>query len=309
MNQTNDSIGPVSIVVLILVVLLLIIVIIVAQVAFRLERTLLSYAFTYRLLQETLSPIDDPETHSESIREAFRFIRRALSLSVPREIEPFIVQAAVDGFPASWVRRSLGLWLLATEQALNGKRETIEYPLSLSTFKSAFISGVRGNFTQQEMLEIIAAVDQIPTTIDMAEELPEEIPRRLISLGRSMAYIQIVLQYIVPGLLIFACFFHRRIGTGLIAAGTGFVGAGIPSIFLIYPRADSLSRGIAGMVTNELPAFVGWIGAGIETGIFTIIRSGGATAISVTISGAIMLLLGIVLVVKKRDPKIHLSAA
>ena len=124
-----------------------------------------------------------------------------------------------------------------------------------------------------------------------------------------MAYIQIVLQYIIPGLLILACFFHRRIGTGLIAAGVGFVGAGTPSLVLIYLRARNIAQSVEAGVTEVLPAFAGWLGNGIEAGGFAILRSGGTTAILVTMSGATMLLLGILLAVKKGDPRIYLSAS
>ena len=124
-----------------------------------------------------------------------------------------------------------------------------------------------------------------------------------------MAYVQIVLQYIIPGLLILACFFHRRIGTGLIAAGVGFVGAGIPSLVFIYPRARTFAQGVESSVSGALPSFARWIGDGIEAGIFSVVRSGGTTAILVTVSGAIMLLLGMFFAVKKGDPKINKSAA
>ncbi len=279
--------------------------VVVAQVAFRLERTVLSYGFTYREIQRILDPLDDPEIHERTISEAFRFIRRSLSLGVPRELEPYIIGSAVDGFSAAWVRQTVGLWLVTAQQILHGKRDDVEFPLSLSPFKSSFLSAIRGEFTMAETMEITTAVDEIPTTFDLADEIPDGMKRIMLSVGRSMAFTQVLLQYIVPGLLIIACFFHGRVGSGLTATGFAFLLAGVPSLIIVYPRAGMIARVAARGLSAGLPDFLSWIGPGLEQTVRSVVESGRLTAVLVTAYGVIALLGGLYLVIRKGDPRIR----
>ena len=296
------------IVLLVVLVLFLALSIILAEVAFRSERTLLSYGYTYRELQIILEPLDDPDVHDRTISEAFRFVRKSLSFSVPRELEPYILSSAVDGFSASWVGQTLGLWLVTVQQVLHGKRETIELPLSLSPFKNAFLASVRGQFSMQEQLEINQGVDEIPSTFDVADEMPDSLKRRLLSIGRSMDFAQVMLQYLIPGLFIIACFFHRRIGTGLTATGVAFLLSGIPSLIVVYLRVEGIVASVARKVVRSLPDFLSWLGPGLEHAIRGVIVSGRLTAVLVTVYGVLATAGGLYLIIRKNDPRIHLGS-
>ena len=293
---------------LILVCLLafvLFIAVVTAEVAFRLERTLLSYGFTYREMGRLLEPLDNADTHSETIREAFRYIRRSLSLPVPRELEPYILEAAVDGFSARWVRQTAGNWLVTTQQVLHGRRDTLEYPLSLSRFKSSLLSLVRQNVKSSFLVEITRALDEVPASVDLAGELSDGVKRQLITLGRSMSFSQVILQYVIPGLLILACFYHGKIGTGFLTVGASFVVAGLLSLVVVYGRSAAVAAAATRYLEAALPDFLSWFAEPVGSTVEAVVRSGGLTAIFVTAAGALCATIGVILVVKKGDPKIR----
>lgn len=296
-----------QLIILLFVVLLFVLSVLVAEIAFRTERTLLSYGFTYRELQSLLAPLDDPEVHATTISEAFRFVRRDLDFAVPRELEPYILNAAVNGFSASWIGQTAGIWLVTAQQALHGNRDTLEFPLSLSPFKSSFLSAIRGEFTMAEQLEINEAIDDIPSTIDLADQLPEKLRDRLIAVGRSMGLTQVLLQYVVPGILIIACFFHRRIGTGLAAVGIGLLVAGVPSVVVTAVRSSQVAAGVTRRAAGSLPDFADWMAEGIQSTVAVVIESGVATAVSVLVSGALLLALGLYLAIVRGDPRLHVG--
>jgi hypothetical protein len=296
-----------QLVVLLFIVVFLAASVLVAQVAFRVERTVLSYGFTYREMQRILAPLDDPATHESTIGQAFGFVQKSMSLGVPRELQGYIIEAAVNGFSPSWVKQTVGQWLMTTQQVLHGNRDTIEFPLSLSPFKSGFLTAVRGEFSVAEQMEISAALDEIPTTFDLADEIPEDVTRRILGVGRSMALTQVLLQYVVPGLLIAACFFHRRIGTGLVAVGLGLTVAGVPSLVVTAARARGIGRSASLSLSKALPVFLKWVADGVGPTVEAVVSSGRVTALLVTISGVVFLSAGLYLVIAKRDPRIHLG--
>jgi hypothetical protein len=295
-------------IILLALAILLALSVFVAQVAFRLERTVLSYGFTYRETQSLLAPLDDTEIHAQSIGEAFRFVRKQLSFQVPRDIEETIIESAVSGFSAAWVKQTVGLWLVTAQQVLHGKRDSIEIPLALAPFKNSFISAVRGRFTIEEQMEIHHELDQIPATIDLASEIPDALKARILGIGRSMALSQIILQYIVPGLFISACFFHRRIGTGLISVGLGLTIGGLPALYYTAFRAGGVARNYARMAVRDLPDFAAWLGDGVESTLFAILQSGILTAVLVTVFGLLFLIGGGYLLIRKGDPQIQFRA-
>ncbi len=289
------------------VIVLLSLSVLIAQAAFRFERTIMSYRFTYRALQEVLVPLDDPVVHRQTIEAAFRDLRRGYSLQIPRDLEPHVADAAVIGFSAAWLRQTTNRWLISIQLVLQGRSDTLELPLSLVPFREAFLSSVSGRFPPDEMAQIRTAINEVPPTLQLADELPGDLRGRILAVGRSMMLLQIVLQYIVPGLLIVACFFHGRIGTGIAATGLAFLAAGVPSLIVVYLRADALAASARHLAARSIPAYLSWMLPAFEDTVAQLIRTGRTTAVLVTLYGIVASLIGGYLFAAKGDPRIDLT--
>lgn len=284
------------------VIALLALAVTVAQAAFRFERTVMSYNFTYRAMQQILEPLDDPATHAGTIREVVR------SLQVPRDLEPFVIDAALVSFSASRVRHTANRWLIAVQQVLHGRAETLVLPVSLVPFRDTFLSSISGRFPPAETVQIRAAVEQIPPNFDFATEIPQEVRDGLLTAGRLMGLVQVLLQYIVPGLLIIACFFHGRIGTGIAATGIGFLAAGVPSLIVVYARAEALAAGVRFSVARALPRYLDWMLPGLQDAVAALIATGRTTAVLVTLYGLLATGVGAYLIFAKGDPGLDLRS-
>lgn len=306
-ERTEVCLGALRWILLGVVIALLTLSVLVAQTAFRFERTVMSYRFTYRALQEILEPLDDPVLHGQTVDQAFRDMRRSYSLQIPRELEPHVVDAAAIGFSAARLRQTTNRWLISIQQVLHGRSDTLELPLSLVPFRDAFLSSVSGRFPPAETAQIRAVINNIPPTIQLADELPDDLRNRILAVGRSMTLVQIVLQYIVPGLLIIACFFHGRIGTGIAATGIAFLAAGLPSLVVVYLRADALAVSARHLIARSIPSYLSWMLPPLRDTAAELIRTGRTTAMLVTLYGVAATLIGGYLFAKKGDPRIDLT--
>ncbi len=296
-------------VVLVAVVAMLALAVLVAQAAFRFERTVMSYRFTYGAMEQMLEPLDDPLTHARTVDEAFRAVRRETGLSVPRDLEPLVVDAVGVGFSASRLRRSANRWLITVQQVLHGRADSLVLPYSLAAFKDSLLSQAAGRFSPLEMAQIREALNQVPTTVDLADAISPEARDRFLSIGRVMGLMQIVLQYLVPGLLIVACFFHGRIGTGIAATGVAFLVAGVPSVVVVFLRADAIAASAGILVSRALPTYLAWMIPGLEASIAALIATGRTTAVLVTLYGVAAGAVGGYLIAKKGDPRIDFRAS
>ena len=289
------------------VIVLLSLSVLVAQTAFRFERTLMSYRFTYGALQLVLDPLDDPVVHRETVDQAFRDMRRSYSIAIPRELEPHVVDAAAVGFSPARLRQATNRWLISIQLVLHGRSETLALPLTLVPFRDAFLSSVSGRFPPAELAQIRAAVNDIPPTIQLTDVLPDDLLNRILAVGRSMTLAQIVLQYVLPGLLIIACFFHGRIGTGIAATGLAFLAAGLPSLIVVYLRADALAASARQQIARSIPAYLAWMLPALHDTVAELIRTGRTTAVLVTLYGLVAACIGGYLVVARGDPRIDLT--
>lgn len=295
-------------VVLVAIVLLLAFAVLVAQAAFRFERTVMSYRFTYGAMERMLEPLDDPLTHARTVDEALRTLRREIGLSIPPDLEPLVIEAAGTGFSAARLRQAANRWLINTQQVLHGRAESFDLPFSLAAFKDTLLSLATGRFSPAETAQIREALTQVPTSVNLADGMSPEARDRLLSVGRMMGLMQIVLQYLVPGLLIAACFFHGRIGTGIAATGIAFLVAGVPSVVVVFFRADAIARSAGVVVSRLVPAYLSSMVPGLEASIAALISTGRTTAALVTLYGVLASAIGGYLIAKKGDPRIDFHA-
>ena len=104
------------------------------QFAFRVERTMLSYRYMSAALERTLIPLEDDEIRKETVLEAVRDIRRRLSLPVPRELDQYIGQAAIQAFGRAWIARTLDRMLYSLIRVVNGREDELALAISISGF-------------------------------------------------------------------------------------------------------------------------------------------------------------------------------
>ena len=287
--------------------LLLCLSVILAQLAFRVERTMLSYSYTSKQIDRIITPLYDSAIHRETVDETFSYLRRALSLRVPAALQPHIVDAAVSGFNPEWFTRTAQRMLFNTQLVLNGKETDLSLPVSINSFKLAFMDIVRAEFDTSEYLEIDREVSRMPSSLDLADEIPEESRRKLIRYLRSVGTVLTVLEYAVPGLLILLCFVLRRFGAGLTAVGGGFIAGGGALAIAVAGWKGSAARGVAAAVGRAVPSFLGWIDYGVGGVTEELIAGLLPVSLIVLASGALLFALGIFLVLVKGDPEIRLG--
>ena len=295
--------------VLVAIVVLLAFSVLVAQAAFRFERTLMSYRFTYGAMERTLAPLDDPLTHARTVDEAFRVLRRETGLSIPPELEPLVIEAAGVGFSAARLRQAVNRWLITTQQVLHGRADSFSLPFSLAAFKDTLLSLAASRFSPAETAQIREALNQVPTSVNLADGISPEARDRLLSIGRMMGLMQIVLQYLVPGLLIAACFFHGRIGTGIAATCAAFLVAGVPAVVIAFFRADAIGASAGVFVSRLIPSYLGWMVPGLQASVADLVATNRTTAALVMLYGVLASALGAYLIARKGDPRIDFHSS
>jgi hypothetical protein len=277
--------------------LLLTLSVVLAQGAFRLERTILSYGFVYRESQKIFGPLDDPEIFGESLNEIYRLIIRSLPQAIPRELEPFLLKAAKDSFKPAWIRQTGAIWLASLQRVLRGESTALELQVSISPFLRRFQSLVAGStYSSRERTYINREIDKIPGGIDAAQGMPQNLRADLIFLGRFMDLIQAMLQYIIPGILMAACFFHLRPGPGCVAVGAAFLLGSVPGILASTVFAGRIGRSLEATLSRQLPSALGWLAEGIGAMAETALRTGSTTALWTGVFGAGMICLGIFII-------------
>ena len=297
----------VSIVLLIVISILLCVSVLVAQIAYRIETSLLSYRYTSAMLDRIVDPLGDPETHRSTVQGAFRLIRRELPIRIPFELESHIVAASIQGFSKDWFLRTADRMLFSIQLVLNGREKNLLFPLSLGGFKNAFLSIARTEFDAQEYMEIEQGVRQIPSSIDLAEQIPEETRDKIIGVLGSSRFILILLQYVAPALFIFLCFIFRRIGSGFTAVGAALVAAGTAVAVIALGFDDQAAGAVAREIEVLVPDFLTWMDDGITALMQDLIKKLIPVSLMVAISGLVMVGIGVPLIIFKQDPEIRLG--
>lgn len=274
-----------------------------AQAAYRLERTALSYTYMSQRLDYAIGPLHDPVVHEETVRGILGSLGEALALEVPAKLEPHALKAAVTGFDADWFGRTGRRMLFNTEAVIKGRHPSLSLPVDLHDFKLALLDIARREFTLYHYVEIDHEVSRMPASYDLADLIPpgdlETIAGRL-NRAYSLLFIP---EYVVPGLLLLFCFVPLRMGSGLLAAGCGlFGGGGLVILATTVIRGRVIHH--AGSVTDNLPAFLQWVEPGVEKLTGDIISGILPAAIMLTCIGAVLAACGVALVVRKGNPRI-----
>ncbi|TVR56655.1 MAG: hypothetical protein EA426_13385 [Spirochaetaceae bacterium] len=287
--------------VLCVVTVLLAAAVVIAQVAFRLDRTVLSYGFLNRTTQAWLDPLDDASVHARTVEGAYRAARRAAGVAIPRELDPHVVRAATEAFSTGMIRHTVANWVIEIHRVIRGDRTQIVLPVALSPFKNAMLSEIRSGFSPDEVRAFAAAVETIPASLDLVETMPDAVQRRIVNALRRSTFLSVLLQYVFPGILIAACFFHRRIGLGVFATGIAFAAAGIPTLIAAYLHAETAARLVDAGLAGLLPEYVSWLRTGMGSTVQTIIESGRVASLIVTGYGVAAILVGGFVIATGRD--------
>lgn len=296
------------IIILVLATLLLAVSVIVAQLAFHGERTLMSFAYTRRLLQETLAPIRDPEIHQETVEGAFALVSRELTSGVPRELRPYIVQAAVRGFDPEWVEGTAERMLYSVQQVINGRESSLRLPISIAAFKNEFLQIARRELPSEYFPEINRELEAIPTSIDLADEIDQSTVRRVVSFGRSARVVSFLLQYVVPAVFILLCFVPRRVGTGIAATGIGLLLGGIAVILGSTFGVTTARIAARSAAAAALPRFARWVADGVGAASAQVAGDALTVAVIVAVCGVAFTALGVFLVASGKDVQIRFHA-
>lgn len=289
------------IVTLVFLSILLGISVIIAQLAFRFETQVLSYNFMSAGLQTVFEPLSDPEIHTETIRGAFSFIRLSIDTSIPWELEPIILEAAVEGFSAAWIKATAQQVLYSLFQIVNGKEDSLNLAISIGNFKNAFLGIVREKVDSRYLSEVSRELDRMPSVIPLEDNVPIDVQNRVVTLVRRSRALLIILQYVLPGILILLCFVFKRIGSGLVAVGSSFLVSGasiLVGIAVWLPGAPAMVERI---FRNDIPDFLRWIFDGFVNLLTQIISSAMPVAIIVLSVGSALVTLGILLIIKGKD--------
>ena len=274
---------------------------IVAQFVYRAETTVRSYRYMSERLEGVLEPLREEDTHRETITEAVKYIRRRMSLRVPAELDPFITEAALDAFSRQWVTRTANQMLYSLMQVLNGREQELNLPLSIGGFKNSFLALARPQFEPQEAAAIAREVDRVPSTIDLADDIPDDVLKTLRWIGANVPIFSFLLQYVLPGILIILCFSLRRIGSGLIAIGSGCIVGGIGGFLLSRTYAGASGTPIINSALSGLPRFLGWAREGIAETARDIVSGIAPMGLIILGVGVVLAAVGVLLVANGKD--------
>jgi len=295
------------IIVLVIIGIFLCLSVILAQLAYRFERTLLSYTYTSKQVDRIISPLYDPGILEDTVDGTFSFMRRELSLSIPSQLRPYILTAAKAGFNPEWFTRTTQRMLFNIQLVLNGKEATLSLPVSINGFKLAFLDVVRSEFDTSEYLEIDREVSRMPSSLDLADEIPEDTLDSIVKNLQRVRFVLTVLQYLIPGVLILACFVFRRIGSGFATVGTGLLAGGALLAIAVGGWTATASRSLAALVRGAVPPFLSWVDYGVAEFAEELISGVLPVATTVIIVGAALAGLGYFLAFAKGDPEIRVG--
>ena len=295
------------IVVLIIIGIFLCLSVVLAQLAYRIERTLLSYTYTSKQVDRIISPLYDPAILEDTVDGTFSFMRRELSLDIPSQLRPYILTAAKAGFNPEWFTRTTQRMLFNIQLVLNGRETTLSLPVSINGFKLAFMDVVRREFDTSEYLEIDREVSQMPSSLDLADEIPADTLDSIVTNLQRVRFVLTILQYLVPGVLMLACFAFRRIGSGFAAVGAGLLAGGLLLAVAVGGWATTASQSLAALVRSAVPPFLSWVDYGIAEFAKELIAGVLPVATIVIIVGAVLAGLGFFIVFVKGDPEIRMG--
>ena len=289
-----------------LIALALSIAVLAAQVAFRIERTVLLYSYTSAQLEAITSPLYDESIHRETVDGTFSLIRRELSLVIPMELRSLILDSAVEGFSPEWFSRTAHRMLFNIHLVVNGREKELSLPLSINTFKTSFLNAARSVYRGREYAEIEHELVKVPSTLDLAAELPDEILERIVvNLGR-IRLIVILLQYAAPALFILLCFSFRKIGSGFTALGIAFIGGGAAVLICVSTRGTVISETAVNYLRKILPSFLQWVDYAAKDVVLELLKGMQPVAVVVLLCGMLFAALGLYLIFARNDPEIRL---
>lgn len=273
----------------------------IAQFAFRIERSVLSYAYMSGELETVLEPLSDSALHSETIEGAFSYIRSRLAMSVPWELESYIVEAAVVGFSENWIRQTARQMLYSFFQIVDGSENRLNLAVNIGNFKNSFLNIVRANAEPDYVKAVSMEMNRMPSIIRLEDEIPAETQNRIVQIIRRSRAMLIVLQYVIPGILILLCFAFRRLGSALTAIGSALFVSGTAAVLsarLWFPASEV---NLVELLVRRSPDFLGWIIENVGQSVLRIMLSVIPTAIVVLSVGSALAALGIVLIANGKD--------
>ncbi|MBT3274035.1 MAG: hypothetical protein HN368_12835 [Spirochaetales bacterium] len=277
-----------------------------AQIAFRIDRTMLSFAYTSTQIDRLLTPLYDPVIHRDTVDGTFDYLRKALSLRIPAELNPYILDAAVDGFNPEWFSRTSQRMLFNIHQVFTGREKTLSLPISINSFKNAFMESTRVDFDTEVYLEINREINRLPSALDLADEIPEDdLDRIIVNLGR-VRMILTLLQYAVPVLFILLCFIFRRAGSGLAALGVGLFIGGTAIAVTVSSWSGYLGQVVSRAAAGAVPQFLRWVDYGLQESVSELLSGMLPVAIIVIVCGLLLSSAGVFLFIWKQDPEMRI---
>ena len=289
--------------------LLLGLAVIVAQAAFKIDRTVLSYTCMSRQLERIAAPLRDPGIRTDAANGVFDYLRTVLSLKLSPALDPYIPAAVTAGFDADWFLRTGKRLLFNTQAYVTGRETGLSLPVSIDGFKLALIDSARGKIETRAYLEIDREVSRMTSSIDLVTLLAESDLSRIESRLKNYRGGLTAVKYVVPAVLFLLCFVTRRIGSGLAAAGGGVLTGGGLMLFTSLVIPGLAFREVSGAVTHALPSFLGWVGEGVGRTTGDIISGLLPAAAVLTGLGMILTAAGVILIKVKANPMINMPGA
>lgn len=246
-----------------LISLLLAASIVLGQLAYRVDRTVLSYRYMTEAVPEIIEPLEEPEVHEDTVTALAGIVRREADLGLPPQLVRLFDQAAVAAFDASWFEWTLTRNIYAIIGVLRGSRAELRIPVNISGFESQFVNLARKNLPQDMVRQITAETANLPGAFDLAEAMPEEARAALLSFGRRYGLLSTAVMYVIPALLTIACFSFRRLGTAFLGGGLGYLLGG--GVVLIWGEAfGRMARTIVVAASRSaLPGGFTWLTSGL----------------------------------------------
>lgn len=279
----------------------------VGQLAYRVDRTALSYRYMGGVVATAISPLQDKDVHRESVASLASLVRRELNIRMPGELFPLFENAAVETFSAGWFEWTLRRHVYAFIGVLRGARSQLALPVNLSGFSTALMNQVRGVLSAESAAEVAQHVGSLPGAVDLAEAIPPEVKQSLQSFGGRYGLLSTLIMYVLPAVLTVGCFAYRRLGSSLVAAGAGYaLGGGV-----ILVTAGSIGRVLSGRLAritrDALPRGVRWLGD--EVGSFGYDFAAGLWpyAVAIAAGGVLALGVGLWIVLSGRDRTFDLT--
>ena len=281
----------------------------IGQFAFRADQTVLRHRFAHEAIDGWLAPLEDSANHEAFVSAAWADLRSALGWSIPLAIRDVVEDAALDAFRPDWIISVVKRMHTISYLYMRGTEDEISLTVPFGEFKRSVSSLARERLVAQVANQVSGQINQLPSSIDLWEAIPEEEAVSIERWIRRVPAVSILLQYLVPGIFLGLTLVFGRPGSAMVASGAGLALSGAGMLVIVVTLADGIAGRLARSLQVILPGRPTWFYGPAGDTFADAIRSGVGFAWFLVALGLVIAALGVLVVRRWNDTYSFVSSA